>query len=248
MMDITLYCLLAAIFLLAGLVKGVTGMGLPTVAVALLSLLMPLPAAAALLIIPSLVTNLLQLFSGPALKALCARLWPMMLCIIAGTLAASGLMRSGGAPRAGVGLGAVLAAYALFAFFSPQLQISRRVERWLSPAAGLITGLITGATGVFVLPAVPWLQSLSLDRHQLVQALGLSFTLSTVALAAGLYLHGVWQPGQLAMSTLAVLPAAIGMIIGGWIRGRISAVLFRRGFLGLLLILGLEMCLKPLLG
>ena len=248
MMDIALYCLLAAIFLLAGIVKGVTGMGLPTVAVALLSLLMPLPAAAALLIIPSLVTNLLQLFSGPALKSLCARLWPMMLCIVAGTLASSGLMRGGGTRWAAAGLGAVLAAYALFALFSPNLQISRRIEKWLSPVAGLCTGLITGATGVFVLPAVPWLQSLSLDRHQLVQALGLSFTLSTVALAGGLYLHGVWLPGQLALSTLAVLPAVVGMAIGGRIRSRISATLFRRCFLGLLLILGLEMSLNPLLG
>lgn len=69
-----------------------------------------------------------------------------------------------------------------------------------------------------------------------------------MALAGGLYLHGVWLPGQLALSTLAVLPAVVGMAIGGRIRSGISATLFRRCFLELLLILGLEMSLNPLLG
>ena len=80
------------IFIAAGLVKGVTGMGLPTVAMGLLGLLMPPQAAAALLVLPSLLTNLWQLLAGPALAQIVRRLWLMMTGIIIGTLAGSSLL------------------------------------------------------------------------------------------------------------------------------------------------------------
>ena len=246
-MNDTHYLALTLIFAMAGIVKGITGMGLPTVAVALLGLLMPLPAAAALLIVPSLLTNVIQLFSGPPLCDVLRRLAPMMLCIAAGTLAGSGLLLSN--PQWSVcALGAVLIIYALTSLFAPGAQVSPPAEKWLSPAAGALTGLITGATGVFVLPAVPYLQTLGLDKARLVQALGLSFTVSTLALWAGLWLHDGWQTGLLVPSVWAALPAMAGMWVGQKIRRRLSTAAFRRGFLGVLLLLGLELTLRPLIG
>ena len=85
-MSETFYLFFILIFIAAGLVKGITGMGLPTVAMGLLSILLPLPVAAALLVIPSLVTNVWQLFSGPSLIGILRRLWLMMLFIMLGTI------------------------------------------------------------------------------------------------------------------------------------------------------------------
>ena len=181
------------IFIAAGLVKGVTGMGLPTVAMGLLGLLMPPQAAAALLVLPSLLTNLWQLLAGPALAQIVRRLWLMMTGIIIGTLAGSSLLIGLNPRWSALALGAALIVYAGYALCSPVFQVSGRVEKWLSPLMGGLTGVITGATGVFVIPAVPWLQALGFRRDELVQALGLSFTLSTLALAAGLagmMMHG----------------------------------------------------------
>lgn len=98
-----LYCFL--IFIAAGWVKGVTGMGLPTVAMGLLGTVMPLAEAAALLVIPSLVTNLWQLFSGPILQEVLRRLWLMMMFIVIGTVVGSFLLVSIPPLWAGVGLG-----------------------------------------------------------------------------------------------------------------------------------------------
>jgi uncharacterized membrane protein YfcA len=109
---------------------------------------------------------------------------------------------------------------------------------------GLVTGLLTGATGVFVVPAVPYLQSLGLEKEELVQALGLSFTVSTVALAAALAWHGAFRIDNLALSTLAVVPALAGMWAGQIIRNRVSPATFRRWFLICLLVLGAEMVMK----
>ena len=180
MFDLHIFYLLL-IFIAAGLVKGVTGMGLPTVAMGLLGLLMPPQAAAALLVLPSLLTNLWQLLAGPALAQIVRRLWLMMTGIIMGTLAGSSLLISLNPRCSALALGTVLIAYAGYALCGPALQVSARVEKWLSPLMGGLTGVITGATGVFVIPAVPWLQTLGFRRDELVQALGLSFTLSTMA-------------------------------------------------------------------
>ena len=89
---------------------------------------------------------------------------------------------------------------------------------------------ITSATGVFVIPAVPYLQALGLSRDQLVQALGLSFSLSTLALAAGLAWRGALGGGEVGASLLALVPALLGMWLGQVVRTRISAVLFKRVF------------------
>jgi uncharacterized protein len=98
-------------FLLAGLVKGVIGLGLPTVAVGLLGLVMAPAQAAALLIVPSLVTNLWQLAAGPRLRPLVRRLCPMMLGICLGTWAGAGLLAGDGTGRATTALGLALAVY-----------------------------------------------------------------------------------------------------------------------------------------
>lgn len=240
-----LYLYLFVIFILAGFVKGVTGMGLPTVAMGLLGIFMPLPVAAALLVIPSFVTNVLQLFSGPAMMQIISRLWLMMLLILAGTVAASSLLISINPAWSASGLGVALILYATFALVSPLLTVSPAREKWLSPVIGGVTGIITGATGVFVMPAVPFLQSLSFSKDELVQALGLSFTVSTVALAAGLYLHDAFRVEQFSLSFVALFPALAGMWLGQKVRARISARRFRQCFLLFLIVLGMELTSRP---
>lgn len=217
-------------FLLAGLVKGVIGLGLPTVAMGLLGLAMAPAQAAALLIIPATLTNLWQLAFGGHLVALIKRLWPMLLLIFLGTAIGTLWIGMAGGHWVVRGLGAALLLYALSGLFLPTLHVNRRHETWLGPLCGLITGIITSATGVFVIPAVPYLQALGLRRDELVQALGLSFTVSTLALAAGLLWRGALGSGELGASLLVLIPALLGMWLGQWLRQRISAVLFKRVF------------------
>lgn len=240
-----LYLSLSLIFIFAGFVKGVTGMGLPTVAMGLLGMFMPLPIAAALLVIPSFVTNVLQLFTGPAVRLIISRLWLMMLFIVAGTVAASSLLITVNPAWSAFALGVALIVYAAFALLSPSLTVSHAREKWLSPIIGGMTGIITGATGVFVMPAVPFLQSLSFSKDELVQALGLSFTVSTVALAVGLHLHNAFRIEQFSLSFFSIVPALAGMWLGQKVRARISARRFRQCFLLFLIVLGMELISRP---
>lgn len=240
--------LIFAVFLLAGGVKGVVGLGLPTVAVGLLGLLLGPREAAALLVVPSLVTNVWQLAAGPAVKPLLRRLWPMLAAIVLGTLGGGLLLpdvvQGSAADDANAALGGALMMYAAAGLASYVLHVPAATERAASPLVGLVTGIVTAATGVFVLPAVPYLQGLRLERDALVQALGLCFTVSTLALAASLLLAGEYSPGAAGTSVYALVPAMIGMGTGQWLRGRIRAQTFRRCFFVGLFALGLHLMLR----
>lgn len=240
------WTVVGGVFLLADAVKGVVGMGLPTIAMGLLALVMTPVEAAAILIVPSFVTNVWQLVAGPAFGALFKRLWTMMLGVFAGTVAAAGLLSGGHTAVAQIGLGVALVLYAALGLSAVRFHVPPRHESWLSPLVGVVTGLVTGATGVFVIPAVPYLQALDLKRDDLIQALGLSFTVSTVALAAGLSRGSHFDASSpvLVLSLLALLPALLGMFAGQRLREKMSVETFRRVFFAGLLLLGLYLSVE----
>ncbi len=233
----------AATFFVGGVVKGVTGMGLPTVAMTILGGLVSPVTAAGLMIAPAFVTNVWQIFTGRSLRRLLARLWTMMAAVVAGTVGGASLL-TGGDVRMTT---SALVAYAGFSLIAQPLSVPARFESWIGPVVGGATGLVTGCTGVFVIPAGPYLQALGLDKDDLVQALGLSFTVSTIALATGLASHGAWRLDNLALSSLAIVPSLAGMRAGQVVRNRVSPATFRRWFLIALIALGAEMALRPLL-
>ncbi|HLS69878.1 MAG TPA: sulfite exporter TauE/SafE family protein [Kiloniellales bacterium] len=243
----SLLTLITGTFFVAGLVKGVAGMGLPTLAMGVLGALISPLAAASLLIIPSFITNVWQLLAGPSFGPLLRRLWPMMLAIIAGTLLGAAWIASGDTRLTTMALGGALVLYSGYTLLARQVSVPERAEHRLSPLVGTITGVVAGATGVFVFPAVPYLQALGLAKDDLVQALGLSFTVSTIALALGLGAQGVLEFESLGLSLFAIIPALAGMWAGQLVRTRISPPLFRRGFLICLLLLGAEMVSRAFL-
>ena len=237
----------ALVFFIAGWVKGVVGMGLPTVAMGALGVFMAPVQAAALLVVPSLVTNVWQFVAGPATVRVTRRLASMMMLVCVGTAFGIQFLTSGSSRWPPVALGAVLSSYALLAFFRPKFTVPPQSESVLSPIVGAVTGVITGATGVFVVPAVPYLSALGLNKDELVQALALFASVSTVALAVGLSFRSSFSSTALLASILAVIPALFGMFAGQRARERIDPVAFRRWFLLAMLVLGCYMVLRGLL-
>ncbi len=236
----------AVAFLLAGVVKGVIGLGLPTVAIGLLGLLMTPAQAAAVLIVPSLVTNVWQAFAGGGFIVLLRRLWPLLAGICVGMFfGAVWLPTANG--QATVWLGVALIAYALLGLFKVHFSVPPRSEIWLGLIMGIATGAITVATGIFALPMVPYIQALQFDRDKLVQALGLSFTVATIALAAALSHAGEMRMSLAAASTVALVAAPLGMVIGQIVRQKVRPETFRVFFFLGLLALGAHLALRGLL-
>jgi uncharacterized protein len=231
-------------FVIAGGVKGLLGVGLPTVAMALLSFTMPPAQAAATLIVPALATNLWQIAAGPALFSLLRRFAFMAIGMVAGTFATIGLLTGTSTSLATGMLGSVLAAYGAYGLIGRTFRVSRRAERWLSPVIGFATGMVTGASGVYVVPVVPYLNSLGLDKEELVQSIGISAFVCPLALAAALAFRGQFSAEVAGSSFIALLPALAGMYAGQRARRRLRPAAFFRWFFGGLLALGLYMIVR----
>jgi len=214
----------------------------------LLSVTMPPAQAAALLVLPSLVTNLWQIF-GPGWWALVRRMATMLAGVCLGIAAGAGWLtgQGGGSARVTAALGVALIAYALLGLLKVRLHVPAQHERWLSPVVGLATGLVTAASGVFVIPAVPYLNALGLEKEDLVRALGISFLVSTIALAVSLRSGGALEMGNAVGSLLALLPALLGMALGQWVRLRVQPDVFKKVFFSGLLALGGYLVLRSAL-
>ena len=247
--NLILLALVGAVFALGGFVKGVIGLGLPTITMGVLGLALPPAQAAALLVVPSLLTNVWQV-AGAGMAALLRRLLPMLTGLCVGVAIGAGWLAAAsarGSAWATAGLGAALVVYALLGLLRWRPHVAPRHEPWLGPLVGVATGLVTAATGVFVVPAVPYLQALGLARDELVRALGLAFLVATVALAIALGSHDALPLAKAGASLLAVVPALAGMACGQVLRRRVAPEPFRRLFLAGLLALGLYLVARAAL-
>lgn len=237
--------LITAVLLLAGAVKGVVGLGLPTVTLALLTATIGLEAAIAVMLLPSLITNVWQAVVGGALGEVLRRLWAFLLALTIGVLAASGASAVIATSTLTALLGVSIVLYGTIGLTTPPWPRPGRWEGPLSPIMGLVTGILTGMTGSFVMPAVPYLQALGLPRDRLVQSMGVTFLVATLALAIGLGGRGLLPDDLIMLSAISVVPALVGMEIGRRVRSRLSEQRFRQVLFWALLLLGLWIVLKP---
>lgn len=238
MFDATTVLVVCGVFLIAGAVKGVIGLGLPTVSLGLLTVALDLKTAMVLLIVPSLVTNLWQAAVGGNAKAILHRLWPFLLmATVTVWIGVATLTRANPSLLTAL-LGAQLVIYSLVSLAGIRLAIPVRHEGWAGSLIGTVNGVLTGMTGSSVVPGVMFLQAIGLPRDVLIQAMGILFAASTLALAAALQQASFITVEHGILSGAAVLPAIAGMMGGQWIRKGLSERRFRMVFFVGLLVLG----------
>ena len=238
-MQDSLLILVAAAFLLAGFIKGVIGLGLPTVSMGLLAVTMSPGQAIAIVIVPAIVTNIWQTFGGPYLRDIIRRLWPLMVGTVIGIWLNAGLLTGPYAPYGTVFLGALLVIYAITGLSKLHFKVARRDEKWIGGIVGLITGVVSAATGVQVIPSMPFMQAIGMEKDELVQALGVFFTVATVALAFNITASGLLTAATALPGAIAMVASFAGMFIGQAVRTRMHPEEFRRWFLVALILLGL---------
>ena len=238
MPDTNVIVVVAGTFLLAGMVKGVIGLGLPAVSLGLLTIAFDLPSAMALLLVPSFVTNLWQALAGGHGRAILLRLWPFLV-MATGTvwIGALALTRLDLSLLTAL-LGVLLVTYSTVTLSGFQLEIPARHETGIGLLVGVANGVLTGMTGSSVVPGVMFLQAIGLPRDVLVQAMGILFVTSTLALAVALQKANVLTVEHGILSFGAVLPAIAGMILGQRVRSTLSEQRFRKVFFVALLVLG----------
>ena len=225
-------------FLFAGMVKGIIGLGLPTISLALLTIATSLPTSMALLLVPSLVTNIWQAAVGGKFREILTRLWPLFLTAAFTVWFGVLVLSSVELTLLSALLGALLMIYAVINLSGYRFNLNTRHEWWVGFLAGSVNGILTGMTGSFVVPGVFYLQSIGLRRDMLIQSMGILFTVSTLALMFSLHGNeflnlelGIW-------SSFSVVPAIFGMAIGQRIRKGLSEKTFRKLFFLIILAIG----------
>src|SRR5690349_24399080 len=154
---------ITAAFLLAGFVKGVIGLGLPTVSMGLLAVTMAPGQAIAIVIVPAIVTNVWQTFSGPYLRDIMRRLWPLMAGVVIGIWLNAGLLTGPYASYGAVILGVLLVINAMLGLTKLQFTVVPCNVKWIGRIVGLMTGVVAAGTGVQVFPSMPSIQAVGVD-------------------------------------------------------------------------------------
>ena len=238
-MSIVLLTFIAVVFFLAGVVKGVIGLGLPTVSMGLLAVAMPPAHALAIVIVPGILTNIWQTFGGPYFVGIVKRLWPLLLSLAVGIWLNRDMMTGPYARHGTVLIGVLLVIYAIISLRKFALTVPSSREKSIGGVIGLTTGLISGATGVQVIPSMPFFQALGMKKDELIQALGVFFTVATVAQAFNLSTAGVLNQSTALPGVIALACAFTGMAIGQSVRSRLEPEAFRRWFLIAMFLLGI---------
>lgn len=229
---------IALVFMIAGFVKGVIGMALPTIVIGLLSTSMSTAQAIAIVIVPAILTNIWQTFSGPYLGDILRRLWPLLLCTCFGVWSGTGFLSGPYAPYGTILLGSMLVLYSIISLKRAQFYVPKEKETWIGAISGYLSGLIAAATGMQAIPTMPYLQAIGMERDEFIQALGVFFSVSTVAMLFNLSSSGLLTREVAVPSALGLVTSVIGMYLGQLLRQRLPAETFRRCFLISMIFLG----------
>ena len=227
-MDFTLFAFACAAFFFAAFSKGIIGMGFATTCLPIIALGMGLEVALPLVLVPSLASNIIVQIEVGHFRESVRRFWPMVVAAMIGVVIGLLLLIWMEARAAAAALGVVLLVYGLFALKTPNMALPSHLEKPLGPITGLTTGVINGLTGSQLMPLLPYLMALHMDRDHFVQAINCSFTASSIVMAIGLSKIGLMNIETALISTVGIIPVWIGLKFGGYIRRRLSSELFRK--------------------
>ena len=235
---------IAAAYLVAALVKGLTGMGFSSTCLPILTLAFGLKEALPLVLIPSVASNLVVMLNTAGFRASVHRFWPLVLSAAASVFVGLwALTRMKGETAAAV-LGAVLLIYVAFALANARFRLPESRTRKFEPLIGAATGFVNGLTGSQVMPVIPYLLSLDLARERFLQASNQSFTLSSAAMFLGLGAAGLMTAQVVAVSACGLVLVALGVHMGQRISRHLEPQAFRTAVLVVLAALGLGLIMR----
>jgi len=232
------------IFLAGGMVKGLIGVGLPTVTLTLLSFVFDIKDSISIILIPIILTNLYQMLDGNYLKEIIGEvkffLIGSFLFIFPGfyflTILKSDTIL------------AILALLLIINSFLSLMKYEIKFKNYKSKAIqlgiGSLTGITTGVTSIYTMPFIFLIQSLNYSKNKVIQLMGLSFFIFACMQLILFSSHGMIDFNKLSISLLACLPILVGVYCGTALRKKISEILFKTLFNIMLVVMGSLLILK----
>ncbi len=242
-MDLSYYLLIFATLAAGGVVKGATGMGLPLVALPVLTATLGLTHAIGLLVIPVLVSNLWQVVrlrserSAPDLGFMPSFLVSVAIGVVAGTW----LLKTLPERWLILTLGVLLIVYVVIRLARPALRIGPQLARRVAIPMGAAAGILNGATGISAPVGVTFIHWMGLKRDVHVFTVSTMFFVMGAVQLPSMFASGLMQPRWLVEGAVAMVPILLAMPVGRWISTRMSQTAFDWLILAFLAIVGVKM-------
>lgn len=240
-MDTQTIVIVLGSFLVSAFLKGFTGLGFSTICLGILAMFMDLKLAIPLVFLPSLCSNIIVMVQAGRFFEALRRFWPLFLSAVPGLVIGILLLSHSSSEGPRALLGVVMLSYGIWALKNEIVPITERQEKLLLAPVGFISGIVNGVTGSQLMPIMPYLLSVKMDRDIFIQTINCAFTLNTLVMIAGLGKLGLVTLPVLYLSGAGIIPVALGIFLGGLLRKRITDVIYRKAVLVLLVIMGFNL-------
>ena len=147
MFNLETLAIVSVTFILAGGVKGIIGLGLPSVSLALLAATLGLKEAMAVMLFPAIASNIWQGLTGGNLLVILKRFWTLLAGACLGVWLGTGILVDADAALLKALLGALLMLYSAISLTGWKMPPLSDKERWASPLIGWVGGVLMGMTG-----------------------------------------------------------------------------------------------------
>jgi uncharacterized protein len=242
--DGTRFALATLSLLMAGVVKGTTGVGYASCALPLLVAALGLKTAIGVVVIPAMLSNFVLMLNTGRLPETLRRFWPLYAATLPGIAIGTSTLVWIDPAIATQLLGILTVLYTLVALTRPTPGLASGLERALQVPVGFFNGIFTGLTGSQMMPLLPYMLALKLDADRFVQANNVAVTLASAFLAMTLLASGMMTWHALELSFAGIVPAVVGVELGTRVRRLIPAAVFRIIILVLLLAMGILLALR----
>ena len=247
-LDPSIFWFVFLVTLGAGFVKGAVGFAMPMIMMsAFASVLTPEQALSAL-ILPTLVTNLMQAGRqgmGAAWGSIHAYRWHIAMVAIF-ILVSAPLVRVVPQGPMYLLLGVPITAFALWQLSGRPMKLDVHHERRFEIVTGIIGGLYGGISGIWGPPLIVYLLSIGASKADQMRVQGVVFLMGAVILTIAHLFSGVLNAQSVPLSAVLVVPGVAGMIAGLWIHDRLDVAQFRRWTLVLLVLSGVNLVRRGL--
>lgn len=230
-----------AAFLAGGAIKGLTGIGLPTAAIAFMTLFLDPRTAIALVLFPMVGSNLWQMIRGGEIRQSIKRYW-LFSCILLAGVAATAFGTQNASDRVLLlALGIVVLIFVAITWRNLIPPLPAAYDKYAQVGFGLLAGIIGGMTAAWGPPMAMYLTTKRVDKDEFVRATGFMITMGSLPLVYA-YIQLGFMTGPLAIISVAMLvPTLMGFSLGEVLRRRLSAEAFRNALLIAFVLLGLNM-------
>lgn len=250
LLDPSILITACAIAALGAFVKGAVGFAMPMIMISFLSAFLPAHTALAALILPTLLTNVVQaLRQGPEAAVESVRKHGRFMVVGGSCLVVSAQLLPYLAPGLMLlVLGGLITAFAVSRLAGRQLTLNDATKTRAEVLMGAFAGLVGGMTGVWGPQTVAYLVALKTPKYEMMRVQGVVFGMGAVLLAVAHLNTGILNKDTAVFSAILIVPAILGQRLGRSLTDRMNQQMFLNATVIVLLLAGLNLIRRGLVG